>query len=623
MAGGDTGEKSDSSSTFLFNNLDLVIRKNIKRILVFILALVFIITFSNPAIFLNDEWVTVNQLNQLEKGHQVVFNEGKYGVFKDGTPGPYFLQHNNKLGYSLMLPIFSLPALSLFGLFGDQFRLFVILLWAGLAMLAFLLIWKYFPGCGTISGIKWTHIGVLVVLFLTLLNIILYNSWPFTNETAPREVAAVVFTNHILFALAAVVIYTIYAELIKDEWAVLFSAFATFCCSSFLFWAANAKDHILVLVLFALTVLFFIRYIKNEKYPDLALSFIFIGLTAWARPEVGFSVFLCSFVFIAIFQGFRIRSGEVTRTFARILSTVLFTLLGAIPLFLNNYFVTGNPLKLSFYIFGESAVTMQKPLLSSGGVLEQNIFSTISTSFSNSLVQTFSFYSISFDTYPGDLAQVLFLPQSGTISFIALCPLVIVAMALGFRYFLRKDSLFEVSEKNIIAFLVFITGAVFLAYSNTLSMLALTTEAGIIPDLRYLSPAYLTINIIAMILLHKSGILQSAKKMLVNSIVAALICTPVLPYLILVVIPSAGNFYSITRIFILLSMSLALITSLFLCISRKSEMQNTLYEKILPLLIVMPFVWQMLMLFMFSPAKFNGYTFWIPESEILFHLFVY
>ncbi|MDK2915951.1 MAG: hypothetical protein PWR25_508 [Euryarchaeota archaeon] len=103
---------------------------NLIPVLIFLFALFFIVTFSNPALFLNDEWITVNQLHQLGEGHQIIVNEGKYGTFVNGTPGPYFQARHNLLGYTMMLPVLSLPALWFFGLFGDQFRLAIVLLWS-------------------------------------------------------------------------------------------------------------------------------------------------------------------------------------------------------------------------------------------------------------------------------------------------------------------------------------------------------------------------------------------------------------------------------------------------------------------------------------------------------------
>jgi len=62
--------------------------RNLIPVLIFLFALFFTMMFSNPALFLNDEWITVNQLHQLGEGHQVVVNEGKYGTFQTGRRDP-------------------------------------------------------------------------------------------------------------------------------------------------------------------------------------------------------------------------------------------------------------------------------------------------------------------------------------------------------------------------------------------------------------------------------------------------------------------------------------------------------------------------------------------------------
>ena len=58
---------------------------------VFLIALFIALTFAHPQIFVTDEWVTANQLSQIHLGHQVLVNEGKYGVYENGTPSNYFI----------------------------------------------------------------------------------------------------------------------------------------------------------------------------------------------------------------------------------------------------------------------------------------------------------------------------------------------------------------------------------------------------------------------------------------------------------------------------------------------------------------------------------------------------
>src|SRR5512138_3001996 len=65
--------------------------------LVFLFSLFFILTISNPAIYMNDEWITANQLHQLDAGHQLTLSEGKYGVTANGTVSAYFTSRQNVL----------------------------------------------------------------------------------------------------------------------------------------------------------------------------------------------------------------------------------------------------------------------------------------------------------------------------------------------------------------------------------------------------------------------------------------------------------------------------------------------------------------------------------------------
>ena len=72
-------------------------------IIIFLISLFFIITITNPALCLNDEWITANQLHQLDIGHQATYNEGKYGITEEGIVSAYFTSRQNVLMYSLSL----------------------------------------------------------------------------------------------------------------------------------------------------------------------------------------------------------------------------------------------------------------------------------------------------------------------------------------------------------------------------------------------------------------------------------------------------------------------------------------------------------------------------------------
>jgi hypothetical protein len=209
-----------------------IFKKYSLSMIIFLLSLFFIISISNPALFMNDEWITANQVHQLDIGHQVTFNEGKYGVWENGTASVYFESRQNVLMYSLALPLAALPFVKLFGLLGDNFRLIIIFIWSIIPVLIALLVDGYYPRFSWFHGVKLTFFSILLGLFLFLVNILMYKQFPFSAPDAPFEVAAIVLANHVLFALTVVVVFETCRHLFKDLWMALFSTFSCIACSS-------------------------------------------------------------------------------------------------------------------------------------------------------------------------------------------------------------------------------------------------------------------------------------------------------------------------------------------------------------------------------------------------------
>ena len=99
--------------------------------IIFFGAIFFALTISNAGMFLNDEWVTGSQLDQLNRGHQIVYNEGKYGYHENGTISNYFEHRDNVLMYSMALPVIAFPMLKLvlFCAAFDMVRVGIVLAW--------------------------------------------------------------------------------------------------------------------------------------------------------------------------------------------------------------------------------------------------------------------------------------------------------------------------------------------------------------------------------------------------------------------------------------------------------------------------------------------------------------
>ena len=134
-------------------------RAHVLSLVIFLIAFFFIVTITSPGLYITDEWITTNQIHQLDLGHQVIFSEGKYGVMENGSVSGYFTARQNVLMYSLALPLTALPFVRVFGLFGDNFRMIIILAWSlSLVVIALLLdtfypkLCKGFRDTGSLSG---------------------------------------------------------------------------------------------------------------------------------------------------------------------------------------------------------------------------------------------------------------------------------------------------------------------------------------------------------------------------------------------------------------------------------------------------------------------------------------
>ena len=599
------------------------IRAQAIPVLVFLFALFFILTFSNPALFLNDEWITVNQLHQLDQGTQVIINEGKYGTFVNGTPSPYFAERHNLLGYTMMLPILSLPVLKLFGLFGDQFRVAIVLLWSALPVTMALVIDAYRPKWARWKGIRWTW-GVIAAAFAGfLINLFLYYPWPFTALDAPREAAAVVFTNHLIFALMAVMIYLTCRTIFEDAWLSIFGTIGCISCSSCIFWAANAKDHILVAAMVAAVILFLVRYIRYHSRRDAALAFISVGLLAWARPEVGMTVFIAAAAaYLWLAAGSKTMGESDIPQSLRALATPLWTLAGAIPLFINNVVVTGNLLVPAFWVYEKRLVA--DAAAGTGSEVIGNAIQSVpapSGGIPGFIAVVANHFSPQLATLPTDIFGILFAPASGNMSLVAVCPLILIALvALPVAWWHRRDR-FAPADTQIILTLVAVGIAIWAAYLRSIP--GLNASTGIVPDIRYLVPFYLPAGLLGIYAIRTVIPKGDERPLAWGTIGCILIGSPILIGFIAVFQPFGGLYAGYTAFFKCVTFALLALSLCMMYLVSAGKVNRKVLITVLGLLFAAPFAWQIMMVFLYSIGKFNGYPLWIPLVEELFNTFIH
>lgn len=597
-------------------------------VIIFLISLFFILTITNPALYMNDEWITANQLHQIDIGHQVTFNEGKFGITEEGIVSAYFTSRQNVLMYSLALPLSALPVVKLFGLFGDNFRLIVILLWSMCPVLIALLIEAYFPAYSKIHGRRILFPVLLLAIFLFICNNLMYRQFIFSSHDAPYEVAALILTNHLFFALIVAVVFETCRVIFKDQWMALFGTCATIACSSYIFWAGTAKDHMLTAAVFACVIYFFVLYLTYGRWWDATVSFIGSGLLIWVRPEVGFFVTIFTGLFFLVHLVRHAITKEIP--FSRFLKScipMIGVFIGGIPFFINNLLISHNLLIPAF--------DLPRPLMDAGSVstkalpLQQvlaqeavftpvdglNLYATLSRV--GDMITKAMFRGFSFDNIVKGFSGILMFPENGNIGFLILCPVILIAL-VAFILWNRKIMAGIRNQREIFLFLTLMIIAAVFSYLPKLS--SMNISSGVVPDMRYLSPAYLPCGILSIWVLSKTPFLKRPKELIKFGLIGAVIIVPLL-FLTMIVVHPFGSvnegYFTFFKVFILCELipylGLMIIYRFYRGVPRFLPLAITYFMVIL---FITVFTFQLVLVFIFGVIiKFNGYPLWIPLIE--------
>lgn len=596
-----------------------IIRKYRIHLLIFGIALFLLLSCTIPNVYLNDEWITTNQLAQIDLHHQVIFNEGKYGAYQNGTVGHYFIARDNGLGYTLFLPLVSLPALKCINVFGNSFLFFVVEFWTLLLIGIALFARQFFPEYSRLFKYNWTNITIIAAFILFFCNLAFYQPFILAGKDAHPEIAAIALTNAVLLAALAVLLYAIYATMFQSPRISLSATIISICCSSYLFWTTNAKDHMLVAFLFGVLIYCGIKYIYTHDRWYVPALFIVIGWIAWARAEIALPIFI-AFLLLVIVKSIRIIQTErnINEGLVFLLSPV-FTIIGAIPFFINNYFVTGNLFIPPFSRFN--------PYISAGtGTLTANSVNIILPSVPvNSFITQNSFsyffdiiitnYSVPPGTSLFNLMEIFFLPGVVNVAIAVICPIIIIGVVFAILCKIRWRD-FSDTEKRGIIFLSSISILIFISYIRSLP--ALTSDWGITPDIRYLSPVYLPFSILGLLLIQKCGLLPTfSKKGLTVIFVSMGEVILILITFLIIFKPADKNFHfytsTVSETVTCITFALIILCILTFVFIRDEQNKREYSFLILHAVIVIPLIWQLAMIFNSSISlHYDGYTYWIP-----------
>ncbi|MDN7023557.1 hypothetical protein FGU65_01355 [Methanoculleus sp. FWC-SCC1] len=600
----------------MWQSISHLLNENYIYIFLFAASLFGIITISAPNLLINDSWITVNQLHQLAEGHQVTFSEGKYGAFYNRTPFTYFEVRNNVLMYSLMLPITALPSLVGISLWGDFFGYAVIALWTCLGIFVINGMQRLYIQYS--SNEKLRHFRILKIFAMILIfalffyNLFLFNPERWLPGTAPLETAAVIFTNHLLFASFAVITFTTYKDIFERTSAVLLCTAATICCSSWIVWAGAGKDHMLVGTLVALLVLLMVRHIKNGKDTYLYAAFLMSGLVVWARPDVG----LATTAALLIWTGYNYFTTQTERKqsqSAAYLLSPLFTAVGALPFFVNNIITTGQPLVPVYFL--KFSLDSENVIETGGaGQVSDAMLDTVMHSYVPGALPTDAIHSIT--AFLQNAAGIFFDPASGSMGLLGADPLILLGIVLAAYLLATRTTAFSPSERNIIIFTTILILCTLLVFTYRFS--GLNHSHGIVPDMRYLSPLYIPGSFFGLLMLKP---ILTAESFARRTLKSMLCLFPVLlPVLLLPVIlqPIERMLDIDTSYFtklVIMAASAVIITAI---LAYRRRIPVSWLSIPLAILLLLPLIWQIDMVIYFGCRRFYEYEFWIPFTNHLY-----
>ncbi len=591
--------------------------------IVFCFVLFISITISAPALTMNDEWISANQLYQLGTGQQLITSEEKYGHTEEGESF-FFSTRANVFIYGLFLPIVALPAYHVFMFLDMGFRLAVILFWAILPVIISLLIMIYFPKYSKFHGISWPWIPIIAIIPLFLLNLIYYYPFSASGIYDPVESAALVITDNFLLAFLAVLFLFICRIVFNNWFYSLFGTFALLCSSSYLYWGSCAKDHMLAATVFTLVLASALLMVKKENINYGIFTFIGIGLLAWVRPELAFILFLVNIcIFYCYYYYSSLNSSDKKKVTVYLLIP-LFVLVGGIPFFANNIMVSGDPLTPPFVYalqMSNSNIEGTNWYPDDAKILMESNNSEISP-----IYYLINYFSPHWNSLITDYLCILFM-NNDSINRIAgvftLCPIFLIGICLYALNYLKPVFICsEKFKKEFLIALAFVV-SVFITYTNIFPYL-LANPTVTLPDYRHLTPLYAPAVLIGLIAIYRLYNSNTDMVRIFKTTIPISIFTSIIIFLIFLLFPKLIPNVGITDIIAVFAFVMSIIYIFSLYIRKTLNISRRFEIVFLAVTLGLPLFWNTWLIICYTTLKENGYAIWLPLLEYIYsNVFVF
>lgn len=580
----------------------------ISLVLAFTLIVFF---FGLPIMFINDEWITGNQLNQLDIGSQIIFSEGKFGSNDDGTEGAYFTKRDNILQYSSYLPISSYSVLFVVKYIGY----YIPFLFSTIIAFAMILIGIQIRNLASPERKVFICSYILIIISLVFfgLNIAYYAPIPLDLDTSPYEILGVYFYHLIVLSLLLFIINSISTLLFSTNKFSLFATISCITCSSYLFWATTLKDHIDTVFLLTLILYLCLLSIHKKDIYYLPAASIVSGLLIWVRPEYGVIIAGTVFIIYGIILFFNENNYPPVQKFLLLGLAPVCTFIGSIPLLVGNYFTTGNAFLLAWQVQSATQEMTEEIANASAIPGDTTITTVISTIIHRLTPQT--------DSLLTDIYGFLIQPATLKMPLLALTPLFVLGLLLLPFIYIYLHKRVTKDEWIIIGLLGTFVLVTILAYATSIT--GLGASMGVYPDVRYLSPVYLPLNLIGLLLIRKVIPYDCIPKIITGFVAVIALGIP-LVIGIMTYFHSSFDFWDmflyingISPVLIYISIGVAFLS---ICFKIFGVIEKDYYVIPIAFLLGIPLLWQIALMIIgnFYPGIFISYPPLLPAVRALF-----
>ena len=222
---------------------------------------------------------------------------------------------------------------------------------------------------------------------------------------------------------------------------------------------------------------------------------------------------------------------------------------------------------------------------------------------------------------PRPLRRAPQTPRAGAAGFFQVSPIsffaILLAAAVIYALIRHRPTGIGSRDARLLAFFALAAALVMLSYARSLPWIQ--ASPGIVPDMRYISPAYLPMLVIGVYALKHAGMDADGVREALRTLFWLVVIDLPLIFIVLQVIAGKSPAAQITFITTLTLIFLAGAAILYIAVlARRASPRSIAYT--VPVLMLLPLAWELVVDFRFATSCWEGYHFWIPVVQYIWYI---